>query len=503
MEVQNHRFKRKPDSRCSARAAGREGSPRCPRRRNPNGRHERSGVRPAACGVRLGGRDLQIRTSRLRFTAGPRPSPNSRRPTARPIMLSSSRPASASSKPRSSASARRTCSSRPNGTPGASGSPFDFGGFRVPFLYSTNGEVIWFHDVRHPLNRSRRIADFHTPAALQEMLGRDFDAACQKLLATANQYPLAAAVHQGGQRRHRAGHRRPQAANARRDGHRHREDLHDGEPGLPADEVRRRPAHSLPGGPPGAGRPGRQRLRVFRARAGPEVRQDLRGLQPAIPPRRLGRGREVRPQGDAGGYLLDPKPGHAFVYVCTIQRMAINLFGRQAPLRPATNWTTTKPSQLDIPIHAFDLIVADECHRGYTSAELSIWRNTLEHFDAIKVGLTATPAAHTKAYFNDVVFRYEYERAVREGFLVDFDAVSHQVERPHGRRFPQGRRAGRPDRPGDRRASSSTGWKTNASSTPPKSSARSRRPTPTARSSKKSRSTPWSTSSATADFPRR
>lgn len=35
--------------------------------------------------------------------------------------------------------------------------PFDFDGCRVPFLYSTNGEVIWFHDIRHPLNRSRRV----------------------------------------------------------------------------------------------------------------------------------------------------------------------------------------------------------------------------------------------------------------------------------------------------------------------------------------------------------
>src|SRR5262249_35341562 len=55
---------------------------------------------------------------------------------------------------------------------GATASRLDFGGFRVPFLYSTNGEVIWLHDVRHPLNRSRRIADFHTPAALQELFGR-------------------------------------------------------------------------------------------------------------------------------------------------------------------------------------------------------------------------------------------------------------------------------------------------------------------------------------------
>jgi type I site-specific restriction endonuclease len=33
------------------------------------------------------------------------------------------------------------------------------------------------------------------------------------------------------------------------------------------------------------------------------------------------------------------------------------------------------------------------------------------------------PAAHTTTYFRDVVFRYEYERAVREGYLVDYDAV--------------------------------------------------------------------------------
>ena len=32
------------------------------------------------------------------------------------------------------------------------------------------------------------------------------------------------------------------------------------------------------------------------------------------------------------GYLLDPRPGHAFVYVCTIQRMAINLLGGEGAL---------------------------------------------------------------------------------------------------------------------------------------------------------------------------
>ena len=102
----------------------------------------------------------------------------------------------------------------------------------------------------------------------------------------------------------------------------------------------------------------------------------------------------------------------------------------------------TDAKQLDIPIHAFDLIVADECHRGYSAKEISIWRKTLDHFDAIKVGLTATPAAHTMAYFEHLVYRYDYERAVREGYLVDYDAVRLTTQCPHEWRVPSGRGAG-------------------------------------------------------------
>src|SRR6266550_4385377 len=50
------------------------------------------------------------------------------------------------------------------------------GEFGAPFLYATNGEVLWFHDIRESLNRSRQVAGFHTPIALNEMLTRDFDA---------------------------------------------------------------------------------------------------------------------------------------------------------------------------------------------------------------------------------------------------------------------------------------------------------------------------------------
>lgn len=56
-------------------------------------------------------------------------------------------------------------------------------GFRAPFLYSTNGEIIWFQDVRDPLNRSRKVKAFHTPGALREMLRRDDKAAWETLSA--------------------------------------------------------------------------------------------------------------------------------------------------------------------------------------------------------------------------------------------------------------------------------------------------------------------------------
>jgi type I restriction enzyme R subunit len=54
--------------------------------------------------------------------------------------------------------------------------PYKSNGFGVPFIYSTNGEVIWYRDVRHDLNRSRRLAAFHSPSGLTELLERDFEA---------------------------------------------------------------------------------------------------------------------------------------------------------------------------------------------------------------------------------------------------------------------------------------------------------------------------------------
>jgi type I restriction enzyme, R subunit len=43
---------------------------------------------------------------------------------------------------------------------GVQDSPFNFRGFRAPFLYSTNGELFWFHDIRDQLSRSRALRPF-------------------------------------------------------------------------------------------------------------------------------------------------------------------------------------------------------------------------------------------------------------------------------------------------------------------------------------------------------
>jgi type I restriction enzyme, R subunit len=46
-------------------------------------------------------------------------------------------------------------------------------GYRVPFLYASNGEVTYFYDVRNESNLSEPIPSFHTPQALIELLSYD------------------------------------------------------------------------------------------------------------------------------------------------------------------------------------------------------------------------------------------------------------------------------------------------------------------------------------------
>jgi len=311
---------------------------------------------------------------------------------------------------------------------GIRGSSLDFDGLRCPFLYATNGEVIWFHDVRHPLNRSRRIANFHTPSALRELLGRDLDEACSKALALPHDHPRLrpyqkeanAAVERAISERKRnllvpmaTGTGKTftmvnQAYRAMKTGIAKRVLFLVDRRALAAQAVRAFNAFEV--------RPGYKftsDYEVYSSRFQMGDFDEDEKFDPKIMPR---------------DYLENPKPGHAFVYVCTIQRMAINILGRSAIFGLGDEAVDDDADKINIPIHAFDLIVADECHRGYTSQEVSTWRSTLDHFDAIKVGLTATPASHTTAFFTNKVYEYGYEQAVKDGYLVDYDAVNVRSE---------------------------------------------------------------------------
>ncbi|RJP80881.1 MAG: type I restriction-modification system endonuclease [Desulfobacteraceae bacterium] len=89
----------------------------------------------------------------------------------------------------------------------------------------------------------------------------------------------------------------------------------------------------------------------------------------------------------------------------------------------------------------YDCIIVDEAHRGYTldrelgedelpyrdqSDFLSKYRRVIEHFDAVKIGLTATPAPHTIEIFGRPVYTYSYREAVVDGWLMDHEPP-HQL----------------------------------------------------------------------------
>jgi type I restriction enzyme R subunit len=111
------------------------------------------------------------------------------------------------------------------------------------------------------------------------------------------------------------------------------------------------------------------------------------------------------------------------VHICTIQGLVKRvLFAADDSEAP--------------PVDQYDLMVVDECHRGYlldremSDDELSFrgqddyiskYRRVLEYFDAVKIGLTATPALHTTDIFGDPIFTYSYRDAVIEGHLIDHE----------------------------------------------------------------------------------
>ncbi len=314
---------------------------------------------------------------------------------------------------------------------GAFNGPGHWHGYRVPFLFASNGEIIWFLDVRRDKAASRILRNFHTAPALEAMFAFDPKPAHDWLLDTPPDLITRLREYQrrcniATEQAIIAGRREILLALATGTGktfltvaqiYRLLESklirrvlfLVDRK-ALAAQAVREFNAFTTP-----KGNKFSQEYEVYSQRFQKEDFGDDDPFDPKVLPNE---------------YLTNPSTTHTFVYVSTIQRMARNLFGAEGCFAQSAGDSEAEADadRLDIPIHAFDLVLVDECHRGYTAQELSIYRATINHFDGIKIGLTATPAAHTTAVFGPPVFRYTVEQAILDGFLVDYEPVAIKSE---------------------------------------------------------------------------
>jgi type I restriction enzyme, R subunit len=293
--------------------------------------------------------------------------------------------------------------------------------YRVPFLYSTNGEQIFFLDVRKKLNSSHQLFDFHSPQALLDKYNRDTEKA-EKWFEEKNIDEISRLrpyqVNAVGAIEKSICHGRKSMLLAMatgtgktftlvssmyrllKSGYAKRILFLVDRRALAAQTVSAISAFETP--------EGLKLDKDYEVYSQKFRREDLEGEGSFDP--------KVLPE----EYLTSPQEKHTFIYVSTIQRMSINLLGKEAVSDFEYEVDARK---LDIPIHAFDVIVADECHRGYSAKETGRWKYVLDYFDAVKIGLTATPATHTLAMFKNKVFSYSTEQAVLDGYLVDYDAV--------------------------------------------------------------------------------
>lgn len=92
----------------------------------------------------------------------------------------------------------------------------------------------------------------------------------------------------------------------------------------------------------------------------------------------------------------------------------------------------------------FDLIIVDECHRG-SAKEDSKWRRILEYFSsATQIGMTATPKETTYtsniSYFGEPIYTYSLKNGIEDGFLAPFKVISITTDISDGWRPLKGQR---------------------------------------------------------------
>ncbi len=283
--------------------------------------------------------------------------------------------------------------------------------YRVPFLFATNGRAylkqleaqsgIWHRDARDPTNRRRALTDWPTPDGLRAMLDVDRVGASAALTTLPFDFAFGLRDYQM---------RGIQAVEA-----------------ALADDDRRALLLAMA---TGTGKTALAVALLYRLLHTRRFRRvcfvvDRTALgdqaKDAFTTTRIVSARTfadifgLKVLGDAA-----PEPDTK-VHICTIQGLVKRVLFAATPE--------------DVPpVDQYDLMLVDECHRGYTldremsDAELgfrseadyvSKYRRVIEHFDAVRIGLTATPALHTTEIFGRPIFTYGLREAVIDGWLVD------------------------------------------------------------------------------------
>jgi len=294
----------------------------------------------------------------------------------------------------------------------------------LPFLYETTGIETFFRDARDPEPRSRRVYTFHRPETLAEWMS-EADTLRRRLSNMQVAFPLPT---QGLRDCQIEGITNLEQSFAKAD------------------------PRALIQMATGAGKTytacsfayrlikygGAKRILflVDRANLG---RQAVTEFQQFVAPDTGRKFTEVYNVQHLQSNTIDPV---ARVTICTIQRLYSILRGEE--LDPELDEVSGfeianadgRPKDVAynarVPIETFDFIVTDECHRSI----YGLWRQVLEYFDAFLVGLTATPAKQTIAFFGqNLVMEYNHERAVADGVNVGYDVyrIKTQVTEEGGK----------------------------------------------------------------------
>ncbi len=286
--------------------------------------------------------------------------------------------------------------------------------YQIPFLYSTNGRDylkqlrtksgIWFHDVRHTTNLPDAKDGWHSPEDLRQMLNTDIAAAEQKLNSSPADYlplwPFQREALEAVENALAKGHREMLIAMATGTG-------------------KTRTCIAMCYRLIKARRFRRILFLVDRTSLGEQTGDSLDDLK-IDNNQTFSDIYDVKELGD-----VQPDEDTKF-QIATIQSMVKRVLFEDGSARPT--------------VGQYDCIVVDECHRGYnldqelSETELSFrdeadyiskYSRVLDYFDAVKIGLTATPALHTNEIFGGPtglpIYQYSYRQAVIEGYLVDHE----------------------------------------------------------------------------------